>query len=440
MQTILPRKNIEQLALKNRELVTLYIELIRLIERDIDQLKEGDTRSGWTSWAMIGGIVGALLLLFNETRVLNSFPIDDVKKIGLAGLLLYNIGLISMGAFSISTPETRPGRVRWSNEAFFTYVPKVVFRFLAFLTAVLVASSLSPWPGATMVISTFILWTLGTLAAIVYAKIRFPLGNTQVTRKGSYIGVLALLPFSVVALILLGRQLPVPVGEATTLPYILAGLIIAILVLLENLIALMAPSRLLSHLEDLRNDIIFLRVDIDQALHRYELLTEGETLPDALQKDLSDIADDLNLITYAHSNMSSLLRKMYKEVATLDDMLQGNEQQRHQIRLFYDSYSLHEAKCLEISNPLKKKLKRFNRKSSQVRAATEDSEAETNIRSILNQRLKSIEQEETQLRENLEQLKYYEANPGKMPEALRRSLADAESPVSAAVTKPSLEG
>jgi hypothetical protein len=419
------RQTVEALGLEDKDLVQLYLELIRIIEKDIDELKAGAARSGWTSWAIIGGVVGALLLLFGETRKLQSFPVEEVKLLGLAGLLLYNIAILSINAFSIPLPEIRPGRVRWSNEAFFSYQPKVIYRFLIFLFGTFLAFSLTA-PNSVRVITgiTFLLWTLGTVVALIYAKIKYPLGNTKLTRKGAYITYVAVLPGTLIVLALLAVQIPFPVGETATLPYVLAGLILAIVVLVENLISLMAPSRLLSNLQELRNDILFLRVDIDEALRRYELLTEGETLPDALQKDLSEIAKDLNLVTYAHSNMNALLGKMYRQLPLPEEQAEKKEQKQLQRQLFHDSYALHEAKCREITEPLKSKLKKFNRKSLRVRVATDDQEGESNIRLMLSRRLQFLEQNEIQLKRSMENLNHYAANPEKIPEELRKYITE----------------
>src|ERR1051325_1798274 len=106
-----PRPSIQELGLNDPELVTLHLELIRIIEKDIDEIKEGDAKSGWTSWALIGGIAGALLVLFGETRKLQAFPVNDVAVITLAGILLYNIVVILYNILSgRGSPNIRPGR------------------------------------------------------------------------------------------------------------------------------------------------------------------------------------------------------------------------------------------------------------------------------------------------------------------------------------------
>ena len=422
-----PRQSVEDLGLEDEDQIQLYLELIRIIEKDIDEIKAGDTRSGWTSWAIVGGIVGAVLLFFGETRRIEFFPIQEVKSVGLAILLAYIIAVLSMGVFSVSLPEIRSGRLRWSNEAFFSSVPRVIFRFLFFGAAVWAALTL-PLPGwlRLLVAIPFGVWMFWTIIALIYSRLKFPLGNTKSTRKGAYLTYLVTILPSFVALVFLGQQLHFPAGEAATLPYILAGLIFGVLWLVDNLISMMTPSRLLSNLQDLRNDIVFLRVDIDEALRRYEPLTEGETLPDALQKDLSEIANDINLITYAQSNMDRLLGKIFSELPLPNDATERKEQKQTQLRLFFDSYSLHGTKCTELNTILKDKLKRFNRKSGWVRAATEDVQSESNIRQMLIQRLEFIEQSDSRLKQGLEAAKYYLSNPDKIPEELRTAIEKNE--------------
>ena len=228
----LSRQSIQELQLENREEVSLYLELIRIIERDIDEINAVDTRTGWTTWAIVGGIVGAILLFLTETRRLESFPSKEVKTIALAALLFYDVTQQSFGAFKINAFEIRPGRIRWSNDAFFSYIPKSVFRFLVFLASVIVALSLElPIKTKTIIVTVFSMMTFGQIIPLVYSVMEFPLGNTKVTRKGAYIVYVALFPVSIIALLVLAPQLRFPIGEGTTVPYILAGLIVAATIL-----------------------------------------------------------------------------------------------------------------------------------------------------------------------------------------------------------------
>src|SRR5437899_3183080 len=113
MSTMSPRRSIQELGLDDSEELKLYLELIRIIEKDIDEITAGATRNGWTSWAMLCGVVGAILLLLGETRKLQTFPREQVETVWLAGLLLYTVAISSLRLFYVDHQNIRPGRVRW---------------------------------------------------------------------------------------------------------------------------------------------------------------------------------------------------------------------------------------------------------------------------------------------------------------------------------------
>jgi len=199
----------------------------------------------------------------------------------------------------------------------------------------------------------------------------------------------------------------------------LSGLILAVVQLAGRLALAMAPSRLLSNLKDLRNDVIFLRADIDEGLRRYEILSEGETLPDAHQKELSDILKDINVIVYIHSNMDSLIRKMMEELPSPTDSEEVKQKKSKQIALLKDSYSLHEAKYREISSTFEVRLKKLNKKLGRVSAATEDWAGADTIRSSLAQELELVEKSEKYIKLKRQDIDYYLSNPEKVPQASR---------------------
>lgn len=417
-----PRPSIQDLDLDEREEVQLYLELIRIIERDIDDIKAGDTKSGWTSWAIIGGIAAALLLLFGETRKLQIFPAEEVKTIGLAGILLYQIAIMSHNAFRLSLPTARPGKIKWSKEANFPYVPTWIYKLLIFLALIFVTYTLTlpVWIKATT-LGTLGFWILFMTTGLVVSLLKLPIGDNRISKTSGFMMFLILLVLSIVAIVLLGTRIHFPAGEAATLPYILAGLIIALVLLVENLISTLAPSRLLTNLQDLRDDIIFLRVDIDEALQRYQVLTEGETLPIALKEELSEVLNYINAIEYAHSNMNTLIEKMIKELPSASDSSDIVKQKQQQLRLDIDSYSLHNARCTEVFGPFKAKLQQLNKRLIQLSAVSEDKMSENNIRALLTQRLQAIDAMQAHLNKNFQAIDNYIKNPNIPPPQLHDS-------------------
>jgi hypothetical protein len=421
MSATSPSQTIAELDLANSEEITLYLELIRIIEKDIDEIKEGNTRNGWTSWAILGGIAAVLLLFFGETRKLTSFPSEEVKTIVLLGILFIEFITLSLRVYSAESSEIKPGRVRKTKELFYSYIPSALYRSAVHMAALLLVFGMAlPWWAklpAAIVFFTNVL--LNFLILVFYRKDDYEIGMGKAAKKGARLWFYILTLASVPAIILLGIGLRFPVGEVATIPYILAGLIIALLILVGYLIAFTSPSRLLTSLQDLRSDLIFRRVDIDEALRRYEPLLEGETLPDALQKALSDISNDLRLINILHTNMDNFIEKMKDELPRVDDEPKEAEIKKKQIQLDADAYTLHKEKCDGVLQALAPKLSRLQKKQRHLLALTDDATSEQHIRESLTRSLQALEANHNKLTRRFQEIVYYFTNPDKMPPLLK---------------------
>ena len=137
-----PKKPIRELHLENSDEITLYLELIRIIERDTDDIQARDARNGWSSWAIAAGIGAALLAFFGETRKLNSFPVVPVELICLAGVQVYTVVVLVFKLLSLDQVDIRPGKLRWSNEAYFGFLPSAIFTLLILVACIVIAISL----------------------------------------------------------------------------------------------------------------------------------------------------------------------------------------------------------------------------------------------------------------------------------------------------------
>jgi hypothetical protein len=175
---------------------------------------------------------------------------------------------------------------------------------------------------------------------------------------------------------------------------------------------------------------VFLRIEIDEALRRYEVIVEGETLPDAVQKELSSILTDLNVIEYAHENMNRLLNQMMAELPRTSDSTEERKRKDTQIDLSKDSFLLHQNRCTEVLQLLTPKLKDLSKKQSRVGGVTEDWATENTIRSYLTRRLEVIDQDDMRLKREFQQLDYYRANPDQIPTTPQNLTDDSSRPTS----------
>jgi hypothetical protein len=382
------RPTIKDLNLEEATETSLYLELIRIIEKDIDAIKESNAKTGWTSWALVGAIAGAVLLLFGETRKLDTFPTQDVQTIWLAGILLINTAILIARSLRINSLGIRPGRIRWSHEENATFLPVAAYRTLYFIAgAVIVIILPLPHWVTFLVGGTFAFWALIMGLALTVSLIKYPLGASRIAKRSGLFFIVTISLLSLASLAALVLHIKPPVGEGDTVPFMIAALITAIVMLAEMLLANTAPPRLLSSLQDLRNDIIFLRADIDQALRRYEILSEGEALPDALQGDLGDVLGDMEEIEHTYANMSALISKMEKSVPSRDEADEIIKEKFALVRLDAESYGLHAQRCSEIIKRLGTKIEKLRRRMNQLSIASDDWTSNQSITATLNQRL-----------------------------------------------------
>jgi hypothetical protein len=331
-------------------------------------------------------------------------------------MLIYCVIVLGLRVLTIDQTDIRPGKLRWSNEAYLSFAPSAIFSLIILIASIIIAILLPlSFFIKSVTVAAFGLWALWTFLLLILARMPFALGNNPTTKKSGYLISAVTLITSALAAIGLVSQLRWPLGEEATLPYVLAGIILVVLLLIGMLIFRMVPSRLLTNLRDLRNEIVFLRLDIDESLKRYEVLSEGETFPDAIQKELSEVLGDLNVVEYAHWNMHRLIEQMMQKLPAQEDAASVRDKKIVDINLDKDSYLLHDQRCSQIMNSIGVKITALTNKMKRVIVATQDWGSDNMIRASLTQRLQLMRQVETKVRERRATIDYYLGNPDKIP-------------------------
>jgi hypothetical protein len=419
-----PRPTISELELDKGDELTVYLELIRIIEKDIDEIQQESTRTGWTSWTIIGGIVGALLLLFGETKNLTEFPAQKVGELLLAGIFGLEIVNLLTTIFRLVNNIPKAGRIRWSDEERSNYLPALVYRLLLLTIFTFIAAQLTlPLLPLIVILSSLGFWLLFMIFLLVFGLSRRPLGPPTVKNAGTSGALILLLLASFPAFVILVLRQPPPVGNAT-LPYILAGLILGIIWLVSQLVSSTTPSRLLSNLKALKNDIVFLRIDIDEALKRYEILSEGETLPDVVQRELSEVEAALNALYNEQALIRQLQHRMVEAVPRGDDSSEVIERKLTQIRLDRTSYALHVERYQAIAGGMHKQLDQLAKNIRVALTASSDVASANLIVASLQQRLDALTRNEEPVNEITRALDAYLSDSKQIPRALSKAIDD----------------
>ncbi|HKG60218.1 MAG TPA: hypothetical protein VKB05_10700 [Pyrinomonadaceae bacterium] len=159
-------------------------------------------------------------------------------------------------------------------------------------------------------------------------------------------------------------------------------------------------------------------------------------MPDAVQKELGLILTDMNVIEYAHENMSRLIKQIMAELPRPSDSPEERKRKETQINLSKDSFLLHQKRCTEVLELLTPKLKTLSKKQSRVVGVTEDWASENTIRSYLTRRLEVMDRDDVRLKQEFQQVDYYRANPDQIPAAPQSPTDDPSGLISININEP----
>ena len=121
------------------------------------------------------------------------------------------------------------------------------------------------------------------------------------------------------------KSVPFPIGVATA-PFIIAGIIFAIIFFLNVAVVLSAPSLLLTNLQQLRRDIIFLKLELKDAWILYEIYMEGNELTEEVRSILGKITHAFSLIEYQQSQQKEILPLIQEEINKLKNVKKLTEE------------------------------------------------------------------------------------------------------------------
>jgi hypothetical protein len=312
--------------------LTLTLELLNRVEKDIDELRGKRSREGFSEYVALAGFAAVVFLLLNELGKLLEIPFSNVTMVLLAGLLLMKIPWAMYQLLAIDVVTAQPpekGRFFWSNDLFFEQRIAGVFQLILFVgcATVVFFLHLPFWISASTGLA-FLLYVFILGLVSVFSFRKKPLSR-ETTRKSIMISTPTLFIFmTAVSLFGLIPRMKLPIGLETS-SYAIAGLLLAMVFFIDTLIRLSTPSMLLRKLERLRYDIIFLKADLKDAWTRYEVIAIGHDISEELRADMDEIIRSFNTIDYGQSQKERALSAYEEELGRLET--------DHKIRALTDS-------------------------------------------------------------------------------------------------------
>jgi hypothetical protein len=291
---------------------------LKLLDSEIEHIRGAQTKQGWTSWGLLGAIVGSLWLLSDELKAGNV----RVEIAAIAVLLFSTLAdslrwLVSL-LWLWKDPKIDPARFKWSNEFFsgneLLYALEIL-RSIGLLVVVFVFAPKSWLPSSTMAIS-YVWYLIMAILWLVLTQAEFPI-RQGFTKKG-FTFILAFIVPCLTSFFLYLALAPFPTGEVIA-SYRAGGLLVGISYLILSLAIVTKDSPILHSLIGMRRNIVFNRVDINSAVSQAEIALKGMEVPDAIQKDVSPILALVERLDAATSNLMSQVQTMQTHLPTAAD-------------------------------------------------------------------------------------------------------------------------
>ncbi len=387
------RLRLEDYEFNDEQELKLTLELINRIEKDIETIKGDKSSDGYSISASIAGFAGALYLLFSELNKLAEIPFTAIVSILLGMLLIGKLSWTISQLVYIDTPPSNSqnsNRFRWANHQLYDQRLNLLYQIAIFIisTILLFLINLPVWVVLFTALSFGIyIFLLGMFFVFSYKE--QPLSVFYENKLFKIVLPILVIVTSIISTIGLLKSIPFPIGNATV-PFIVAGIIFAIIFFINVAVVLSAPSLLLTHLQQLRRDIIFLKLELKDAWILYEIYMEGNDLAEEVQSILEKITHSFTLIEYQQSQLREILPSIQVEVDKLEKLKKITEEDFQLLNQNKAKFLQHkniENNIYELTSPFHSEL---SNKINKISGVTKEWEKADNYRQYVLSRLAEL--------------------------------------------------
>jgi hypothetical protein len=394
------RKRLEDYQFSDEQELTLTLELLNRIEKDIHDLKQTNPRQGFSLYVVMAGIATTAYIMLGELSKLSTISFSDIGAIFFASVLMLKIPWAFNQIIMFDRRPRmnhQPGRFFWSNDFLFENRPGGTFQAIVFSICVIGIFFLSVplWITFFTAISFLLyIFIIGLLVVFSFKKKAF---NPTTTNKKVIIGLpLLFIITTIVSVYGLILHIRLPIGSQTQ-PYIIAGLLLTIFFFVDTLIRLWTPSVLVEKLEILRYDIIFLKTDLKDAWVRYDMHVKGSDISEEIREDMENVIRSLNSVDYHQSQKLQALSVIKQEAERLQNLSELTEADFETINQMKVVFFAHHEGMSRIDQHLDSQLKNLADQIQEISRATQEWERANQYHNFIKARLEKIDknQEET---------------------------------------------
>jgi hypothetical protein len=263
-------------------------DLIHLLDSEIDFAKNEIQQSGWTKWAIYGGLATLLWILFNELEK-GGITLEILYLLLLIILFLTELRFVIGSVIPISEDEETE---RFINTSIISKNRLVLLLMvLPVILALFAISYLSNFVGMFVAILTYVIngWFIFCILFMLVLSFKeFPLPSN--TKKLKWYTRIAPALMSFALIYVLYTLLEIVIGHSTLLAHIrIAGLISVIYYLLYLINRVSTGSPLLDSLINIRRKYSLGYLDYKQAAEQTDIALTGMRISNFLQGYIVEI-------------------------------------------------------------------------------------------------------------------------------------------------------
>jgi hypothetical protein len=382
--------------------ISLTLELIRLLEKDIDDEQSRNSKDGWTTFGVLGAIVGAVFLLLGQTKDLQEIPVDT-SVITVTFVFLFQF-LFSAYNFLTGNGSFVKEKNLIDSKKIFGQGNAFIFVRIFILSLVSIVICFLDYPIWIKITSMLLVFMPAIFFIFYYFLSRYieiPMGNTPKSQKVTSISGFTFLLFQLIAILLVGNQLTFPVGQSQSAAYVIGFSISAIVFLTEVLLSFTSPPKIVGDLQNLKDDIVFRRLGINESLNKYKILKEGKSLFDQMKPSYNQLMNCLYREEEIYLEKKRILKKISELLPLKSDTEKVTNDKNEQTSILTNSLETYKRELngliLLVSNDL---MPPFYKKLKLSAQASGDFEAETIIHNLIDQKIRELVQKEREI--NLE--------------------------------------
>lgn len=371
---------IDEDEFETSELIELHKELIRLIEKDIDTAKAG--KFGLTHWTIFAAIGAVAAVLFGMGKQLIGVNFQLAVLMFLAitfftQLIMWLIGYVNPETIFVKEKRLYNFRDRFSG-TFLFFLFRFCFLIFAFYL-IYIFWDFSPFKVISFV-ALFLIELLFGIQLFSFIK-NIVAGNNPAFRTPTIIwSVLTTLCY--LSLFISSLSYLKTPDENDLISYSVGAIGAVFVFLVELLLSFYSTSPMIFDLNNLRDDIIFRRVGLNEALLTYRRIKEGSLFFEMVKDDYDNLYSKMDARDVHLENLKAISKEIIQIIPSKEDLEETRKRKVSQLQVFSNSLNLAFEKEDLLNKDISFEFDKFIKKTQVLANRSGDKESKELIDSI----------------------------------------------------------